>query len=331
VTPTITQTWTYSPTPIPEPYGISITIFNSAGELVKTLYQGLAQNSPSGLNTGGANTLATGGGQQLAFIFPGYMQGLTQVNGSSTLYWNGTNNSSQTVTGGTYYVSLQVTDPFGHVKAYTLQVSVVAVQMQVSLTVYNSAGEAVAHLPLSATSALGVGTSLLIPQPVKALQASGSAGSGNAFQIELVGAGGTTTIPWDGLNDSGMPVSPGNYTVELSSQQVGGSVTREDKEVVVLEAPASQTLGSPYAAPQPWHSGPLYVYFSAVAAADPVRARVYTAAGELAAEAWAQGGDGRVSIRGADNLASGIYLVDLSWLHGSAVLERRTIKMAVTH
>jgi hypothetical protein len=83
--------------------------------------------------------------------------------------------------------------------------------------------------------------------------------------------------------------------------------------------------------PQPWHSGPLYIYFNALPATERVRCRIFTVAGELAMESWAQGPDGRVAFDDAAKLSSGVYLADTAWMRENAVYQRVTVKVAITH
>lgn len=82
-------------------------------------------------------------------------------------------------------------------------------------------------------------------------------------------------------------------------------------------------------APQPWRNGPLYIYFQKLPATESVRTRVYNAAGELVLESWANGAAARVQLADADKLASGIYLIEATWVRGAAVIERKAAKLAV--
>jgi hypothetical protein len=124
-------------------------------------------------------------------------------------------------------------------------------------------------------------------------------------------------------------VDAGNYTLVLANQEPGNS-TRQTQSLVVLKVPGALSLGPPHAAPQPWAGvGPLAVHFNPVMAGDKVLARVYNMPGELVMESWSDGASGQVSLNGAGKLASGIYLIELTWTHGQALKERRVGKLAV--
>jgi hypothetical protein len=309
------------------PYTLKLTLYNSAGEVVLDLFDGHAENAPTDLVlTSNVLTSGTGLSGAIGFVFQGALEGYG--NGpQNTVYWQGQNNSAQLVGGGTYYAKLEVQDSFGNVRALTQSISVVQVTNRQSLTVYNSAGEAVAHLALGAAT----GSRLDIKESTEAVDQDPSTGAvTGGFNIDLIQPNGTvTTVPWQGLGDQGQLLSPGSYTVELVTEQSGGATVRESKGIVLLRAPGRDSLSSAVFAPQPWRNDrPLELFFKPLMPGDGVRVNVYNAAAELVLTDYADGSSGH-QVLSAGKLASGIYLVELTWVRGQAILQRRVMKLAV--
>jgi hypothetical protein len=305
------------------PYALTLTIYNSAGEVVQTLYQGAAQNTPVLQLEGGAVFAA--GGPPLVFVFSGALQGISN-SGPTFIDWSGTNSSGQAVSSGVYQVALRETDSFGHTINQMEAVTVLSDQFSASLTVYNSAGEAVRHL---ATSGVESGAVLKITSTVKALDPKSGLPSADAFVLDLIGPTGTEQVLWNGLNDSGRAVAPGSYLIQWIRYPSDSGPVVETIGVVLVKGSADHELGSLHVVPQPWNSGPLYVYFDALSPAESVRARLYTLSGELISETWAAGPEGRVPVKGGRTIASGVYLVEVSRLRDSQMEERQTVKFAV--
>ena len=324
VTSTNTPSPTITPTPVPMPYTLHLAFYNAAGELVKSMFDGRAEFSPTSLQT--TTNALSAGTQLMGIVFNGGMQGIG--NGpTSTLIWAGDSNGGQVVAGGTYYLKLDIVDPYGNVTSLVKSITVVDAPYEQDLTVFNSAGEAVAHLPIRS----GPGVRMSVPQTSKALTldpVTGQPMGGFVINLSLPG-GGASSVTWNGLNDQGQLVAAGNYTLVLTTQEPG-STTRQTQGLVLLKVPGGMTLGQPHAWPQPWAGGPLAVAFQAVPAGDQVVARVYNMPGELVLQGWADGASGQLQLYNAQKLAAGIYLVELTWRHGEALKERKVIKLAVT-
>lgn len=310
---------------MPEPYQISLGLYNSAGELVRVIFKGHAQYAPGSIPTS-SDTLAEGA-QSLGILFNGGLEGVS--NGpQSSLAWDGRNANGQFVSGGVYYLKLDEIDPYGNLNSLVKSISVIAAAWQQSLTVYNSAGEAVAHLPV----AMGPGARMAVQESSKALvldPVTGLPTSGFNIQLSAPGAPPSTVV-WKGLNDAGAVVAPGTYTLVLATSDPGQTVTRDVKTVVVLTAPGGLGLGAVHAVPQPLGKGPLTVVFNPLPAGDTVWARVFNLAGERVLQGRADAATGRVELGSAPGLASGIYIISVDWMHGAGLRERRLAKLAVT-
>ena len=306
------------------PYTLHLAIYNAAGEVVKAIFNGNAQYNPSSLRTT-SDTLAAGT-QLLGIVFNGGLQGVG--NGpTSTLVWSGDSNGGQLVAGGTYYLKLDAVDSYGNVSSLVKTVVVVDAPFQQALTIYNSAGEAVAHLPI--LSGPGLRMSVPVTSKVVSLDpATGQPVGGFAINLALPD-GGNSTLTWNGLNDQGQLVDAGSYTVVLTTQ-TPSSTERQTQGLILLKAPDLMSLGSPHMAPQPWAGGPLAVLFNPLPAGDRVLVRVYDMPGELVLQGGADGSGGKVQLQGAEKLAAGIYLVELTWTHGQALKGRQVTKLAIT-
>ncbi len=273
-----------------------------------------------------ASVLAAGSGS-ISFIFNGALEGLG--NGPiSTVSWDGTNSNGQLVASGQYYAKIQAVDGFGNSVSLVSSITVIRTLLVQSLTVYNSAGEVVAQVPLTSTAAI---SRFDVPQSSKVLELDPATGLPlSGFPIVLVQGDGTQIqTQWNGLNAQGVPVGPGLYTMELYTQVPGQAAQRLSKEVQVLTAPSNITLGQPFAAPQPYVGGPLAVFFTALPSGQEVHARLYNAAGELVLNSSGPGDTGRLDIGNVQKLAGGVYVVELTWVRGAGVMERKMLKVAV--
>ena len=322
---TRTTSPTASPSPVPMPYTIHVRFFNSAGELVRDLYTGAAQIGPTSV-TLSDHSLAAGSGT-LSLLFSGALQGMGQSS-TTALAWDGTNDSGQLVGGGQYYVQIDSKDNFGNAVTLTDSVVVIRAVLTQRLSVFNSAGELVALVPLTSTAQT---TRFEVPEDSKALEldpVSGLPSSG--FPIVLIdGNGKQIQTQWNGLNSQGIPVAAGLYTLELYTEQAGAAPQRLSKQVQVLTAPSLITLGTPFTAPNPYRNGPLSVFFHALPGNEVIHARLYNAVGELVLDGHAQGSAGRLDLDRGEKLASGVYMLELTWVRGTGVMERKLSKVAV--
>jgi hypothetical protein len=233
---------------------------------------------------------------------------------------------------------MQVVDPFGNVSTYSQSVNVLGNTGVESLAIYNSAGELVHTVQLQNVPATLNGFSFAggVGTLVGGLDPSTGKPRGQ-WTINLSsGQGAAGSVTWNGMSDSGYPVSSGIYTVKLVNTEAGKGVTVMVKSVTVLNAPGSpaqSSAASAIVAPNPLMGSAaagsntsLTLTYTPSLEGSGV-AHCYNLAGELVAEA-ADMGSGRLSIP-VGHMAGGIYLVDFEIRAGAAVLGRKIIKVVV--
>jgi flagellar hook assembly protein FlgD len=337
VTPSWTQTFSYTETPVPEPYHVVLSLYNSAGEKVKSLYSGSSQSRPISL---GISYLPFTGGQIPVSV---QIEGIASINAPPPITWLGDNDGGQPVQNGMYYFKMETTDPFGAVTAYSKEVTVMGNTGGNSLAVYNSAGELVKNIPLKN-----------YPNDLADFEISGQSGASSGtmaggfdpatgqprgeLKLELKDTHGAShAFSWDGTNDQGAPVASGVYTVKLVKTQLGSSVIVKAKSVTVINAqgsPAQNSAASAVLGPNPLMGEAARSSHAAFAVkflpslSGEAHARLYNLAGELITQSSATASQGRLSLPAA-GLAGGIYLVEFDIREGNAVLGRKAIKAVI--
>lgn len=298
---------------------LEVTIFNSAGEIVRHLYNGASQNFAGGFQLS-ENVLTEGGTTDAVLT----MGGLTQ-NGSNQVNWNGTNDGGQMVSGGIYTIQMLLKDPFGKTQSWTKNLSVLSEAPPQSICIYNSAGELVATLPTSAVtkniiSSFGFGgngkTAFVV-----------GAGSGIPLMLEDVN-GKPHADSWNGKSNSGQYVASGSYLAQLTEES-GGETILMTKGFEVLGVPSGNF--SVIEGPNPvTHGDPQMVFaLSGVATGDTVVLRLYDLDGELVAWASAPAGSSRLVMPVNLRWGDGIYLAVLNEQNGDAVISRQVSRIAL--
>ncbi|HTB22962.1 MAG TPA: T9SS type A sorting domain-containing protein [bacterium] len=320
----MTQTFTASATPVPEPYSVVVNIYNSAGELVRSLYNGTSEN-PAG-QAQVVETADPSGGLQVDIT------GL-DGNAGSNLVWNTNNNGGQTVASGIYTVQITSTNDFGQVQAQSKAVSVVEPAGSASLKIYNSSGELVADLSpaLAGQTSAPVGMSLT---PANGQSGTGVVASSNpalgGLSIKLTFSGGATqTVVWSGMGSQGQALQPGNYLAVLSQSMPGASVTVKSLPFVLLDVAATSAAGMARSAlvrPNPVQDGWFTVQYTSDGT-DTAAARLYDMAGQWVGDGVSTGSG---SMRLSGGWSAGVYLLDFEVRGASGgVLARRVLKVAV--
>lgn len=297
-------------------FELSLGIYNSAGEVVRVLYQGAACVSPGALSLD-QGTLALGQGE-VHISIPG-----TLADGSSALPWDGSNANGQSVNGGIYSVKMETIDPFGKVTATILAISVIDTRPQQALEVFNAAGERVRSIALPAQvgmSGFDLGADTLLVGD----------GAGSGLKIDLrTGQGSVFASQWDGKNDAGAWVTSGIYSIALVSRQGSEGVRVMIKSVQVLRAPEEDVAAEahPWQNPVPVGQGQIAIVYPSQPGLH-AQFQLFNLSGEKVTVSDDDGGSGFVSAPEA-GLSAGVYLAVLQVRSGGELVGKKTLKLAI--
>jgi uncharacterized repeat protein (TIGR01451 family) len=123
-------------------YVIHLAVYNSAGELMKDYAAFELNTSISNFTI--VNGDLTTDSQSVSILY----------NNVSVGTWDGTTNSGDKVSNGTYFIKIDSTDPFGVTTTVSKTVSVLIGRNVLTATIFNEAGEAVKHFSQAALQAL---------------------------------------------------------------------------------------------------------------------------------------------------------------------------------
>jgi len=347
-TPTVTMTASFTdsptitPTPIPVPYSMSIVIFNSAGEVVKNLFNGSAEILPQDFGMSGSAVVQNGTGSTLTLTFKGFlinskggMMGCQSTDSkgdlSTCVVWDTDNDNGQLVGGGVYTIKVSYTDSFGKTTTLVKSVQVLTMDPTDLLEIYNDAGEAVAHVPLPADSGHKQVALTGLKSPVYALHIDPNSGRGQEQDFYLTDdIGKSGSAQWYGLNDQGLPLASGSYTAQLVYQAAAGGKTVMTKSFVVIDDNGGPSFAGAHAVPNPVTKGQeLNVYFPASMAYTTV-GTLYSLTGQKVAEVSVAPGGGATMTFLVDGLSGGVYLVELARIKDlGSVVARGSVKVAL--
>jgi hypothetical protein len=304
------------------PILLHVSIYNSAGELVKTVFEGMAQEIPKQVKL---STPALAAGQGTATLqLPGLL-----FNGQDVA-WDGTNNNGQFVSGGEYYWKVESKDSYGHVSTLIQPMSVVNVMPLNSLEIFNSAGEVVADIPLQGYA--GGVTDFSLEESRFAAAYDPSTGAPlSRLKVTLKDASGAShDFFWDGRNSQGRPLDSGNYMVRLISQGQG-QATLASLPLTVVRAAQAAAFEKASLAPNPAPADVrrLTLEFGA-GTAGRIHLRLYNLAGEAVARADGDAGPGRLDMD-VSALSTGVYFAVAECWDLGAMKGRRVFNMAVIH
>lgn len=271
-TPTVTVSPTVTPTPREMPYLIIAEVFNTAGERIAEITRlpvdgQMGKIDLSGIS--GENNYNPNEGK-LSVIING-VESQSGETGKTTIYWDGKNDSGQSVSNGGYYIKVTQVDPYGHYNTVYTNVNVLKSGSHAVVTIYNSAGETVAKLKGGYNALNNLG--LEIPGTIKA---------GDDVVISYAPAG---YVEWDTRSMQGLIVAAGVYNAVLQVVlEEGESRVVDNKNFTVTASDRVESLSEFRVVPNPVDvtaQGFRVQLLWAPAGAGPAKIYIYNSAGEL--------------------------------------------------
>lgn len=322
---TLTPTVTQSPTPnVPKPYLVQIGVYNSAGELVASLW-GASTAQPIenlGLEPGNEITSLTGPGSGVSVY----------GNGQFITSWNGVDSSGNPVSNGQYFIVVSNVDSLGAVTTLTQPVIVDRAPASLTIGIYNSAGEEVRHLYQSEQNG-GVpsmnGLQLSSNVLSQAVLGGTTAGQGGLL-IQVLGS--TVTVTWNGRSDNGLFVAPGIYEVEAHWEGAGGQVEDVERTVVVEpEGPEGRVVARPNVLNMLNGTNSTVFDATGVAGASQLEVAIYTIAGEFVKKVSGMQGTAQVPWN-SQGYASGLYIASAVVYDAKGqMLVRQNLQIVLIH
>lgn len=314
-------------------YTVKVNVYNSAGEVVKSILIEAFTEPVSSITLSTTNTITTlnGPGSSIEILFDGYLIGT----------WDGTNNSGLPVTNGSYSIHVDNMGASGVVTSVSQNAVVNRSLANIRAGVYNSAGEEVRNLYYMVNDPLGasmtnvtLSTNVIKPgiSNISSAAASISGTEINVAQIYIQTSGTPVTLSWDATSNQGNVVSPGVYTIEVHWDDGSGQTSDISRELIVL--PGYGISGNAVARPNVLNSANgMTTTFDArgVQNAYSIRVQVYTLAGQLIQTLTSPSGDPEVPWN-AGGMASGIYIavVEVDNTDGG-VVNRQRLKVLLIH
>jgi flagellar hook assembly protein FlgD len=303
-------------------FTVNINIYNSAGEVVKTIpvqSYSLPINSIT-LSTSNQITALQGPGSMIQIYYGGTLIGT----------WDGSNNSGNPVTNGNYTIKVDSTSSSGIVTSVEQDATVKRALSDITANIYNSAGEIVRTLYFMVSDATAAQmTNVNLSSSVMTL-GSNSNGNKSLLQIVVDTTGTPVTLTWDGTNNSATNVTPGTYTIQLHWDGGEGQTTNITRTVLVVGGGASGTV---VAEPNVLTNGQTLAVFNGtgIANAWTLNAKVYTIAGELVKNIPGTPGSATAQWN-ATGYASGVYIVAVQAQDSNGgILENQLLKVLVLH
>jgi hypothetical protein len=324
--PTITSSVAVTVTGI---YVIRVSIYNSAGEVIKNIDLQRFSEAVNNIVLSPGNTITTlnGPGSTIEIMFNGYLIGT----------WDGTDNSNNLVSNGSYQIKIDSASNTGMVTSVSQRAIVARTLTSVSGIVYNSAGEAIRNLYNLVDDAKGLimenlvlSTSTIKPSASSAVSLTG--GTPTEVEIAIQTSGSSVTLVWDGTNNNGSCVSPGVYSVNINWNDGAGHTQNISREITVL--PGTAAPGLAVAKPNVLNAtNGMTTTFDAtnVSNAYSIQVQIYTMAGEKVRSLSSFSGFPQVGWI-ATGMASGIYIatVNIQNASGGTVGIQR-LKVLVLH
>jgi len=308
-------------------FTVKVNVYNSAGEVVKTILVQVFSQPVNSITLSTSNTITTlnGLGSTIQILYDGYLIGT----------WNGTNNLGQPVSNGSYSIQVDNMGQTGVVTSVDQTAIVNRSLANITANVYNEAGELIRTLydvvsdPVG-SSMTNVTLSSNIFRPSLATSTAGS--SNNLATIFIETSATPVTLTWDGTNNSSSLVTPGVYTIEVHWNNGSGQTSDISREIIVM--PGSNTIGVAVARPNVLNeANGMITTFDAtgVQNAYSIKVQVYTMTGQLIQTLTSSQGLPQTQWN-ASGMASGIYIAVMEIDNSSGgMLNRQRLKILLLH
>ena len=307
-----------APVTVVFPVTVQVAVYNSAGELVKTiLVQNFAQvvsnfQLSSSSLTDQVSSLAV------------------SILGQPMAFWDGTAQNGAEVTNGQYFLKVQSTDSSGVVTSITQTVNVSRSLSTLTVAVYNEAGELVKHLYQGVVAggsdviqSLNLSSNTVV---------AGTTSSSPTSSVTIVVAlpNGSATVVWDGTNDQGAVLTDGQYFVEASWMNTQGKQVAT-QQIWIQDAQRGEVPGQLVVAPNVLTGNRTTAVFKVAAAQGiTLKVRIYDVAGELVGMIQGSNGTGEAEWN-ATGRASGLYLAVVEFYGTEGFLARQTVHLVIKH
>ncbi len=311
------------PVQIEGQFTVSVNVYNSAGEVVKTIPVKSYSVPINGITLSTSNLITTlqGPGSTIQIYYNGTLIGT----------WDGSNNSGNPVTNGSYVIKVDSTSSSGMVTSVSQEATVNRQLSNITANIYNSAGEIVRTL-YNVVSDGNNAQMTNVNLSSKVIQPGSTIATAANLQIIVVNSGSPVTLMWDGTNNLGTVVTSGTYSIQLNWDNGQGSTTDISRTILVTGGGgASGTVVAEPNVLEP--SQTLTTTFNGIGVinASTVNVKIYTIAGQLVASIQGLTG-AQMAQWTATNIASGIYFAAVEVLDANGgVIEHQTLKILVLH
>jgi len=310
---------------------MNIEVLNSAGEKVKLIIDTRITDGFKGASLfvgGQPSDIFCPEDKSLTIRLPGVNWPGNLSGAYSDFIWDGTTDGGQNVPPGTYYIKIEEVDSFGHTDTLTLQIQVIRTLKQITISIYNSAGELVRSLE---------GTDLPPGNVKLEMHNVVETGGNNTVIIPIIYGDGDHVI-WDGKSSSGAAVSSGVYEVRAEIVNANGITTIAEKTITVLEVKSDKSMSNLKIYPNPYFAAPdiqaVPVTISWNYKSDgKVLIKFYNSAGELVKMKNCGLTDGQsvwdMKMNDGKYISSGIYVVVIDSISQEGSIQREILKFAI--
>jgi uncharacterized repeat protein (TIGR01451 family) len=304
-------------------FTININIYNSAGEVVKTIQVKQYSQPINSITLSQSNLITELQGPNSTILI--YYEGVL----IST--WDGSDNNGNPVTNGTYTIKVDSVSSTGVVTSVQQQAIVDRHLTDITANIYNSSGELIRTLLYT----VGEGTNAQMMNVNLSANVvnlvSTNSGAATLLQIFVNTSGTPVTLSWNGTTNTGTNVTPGTYTIQLHWDNGEGQTTDITRSIVVMSGGANGTV---LAEPNVLESGStLTTTFNGngITNAWMLNVKIYTIAGELIQVI--PGTPGSTSTQWtATGMASGIYIAAVQVQNANGgIIENQLLKILILH